>query len=69
MKNTTLLTYEELHEHIGHTIDLNDIWDWDTNRETGIEIRCRDCEGCEPLLEMDKKLEEIPCRKLGQYLG
>ena len=52
-KKFWLLTYDELHEHIGHKIVLNDIWDWGTNREIGIEIRCETCEASEPLLDYD----------------
>lgn len=50
-----LMEYDQLHYHIGHKIILNDIWDWHTNRESGLEIRCeeKECEGCEPLLEID----------------
>jgi len=52
------IDYDGLHAHIGHKIVVNDIWDWATNRETGLEIRCADCEGEEPLLEMDLPREE-----------
>jgi hypothetical protein len=44
------MDYDELNEHIGHTIVCNDVWDWQTNRQTGIEIRCLDCD-TEPLFE------------------
>lgn len=54
-KNTYIMPYDELRRHVGHEIEINDVWDWQTNRETGIEIRCREdeCAGCEPLLETD----------------
>ena len=48
-----VMSYEQMHHHIGHNLELNDIWDWETNRETGIEIRCSDCEGTEPLIDYD----------------
>ena len=54
MKNTPyIMSYNELRYHVGHKIELNDVWDWGTNRETSIEIRCSQCEGVEPLLEVD----------------
>ena len=54
-KNTYIMPYDELRHHVGHEIEINDVWDWQTNRESGIEIRCREdeCAGCEPLLETD----------------
>jgi len=54
-ENSYLMPYNALHYHIGHSIVLNDIWCWQTNREIGIEIRCqeKECEGSEPLLEVD----------------
>ena len=47
--------YNAFHYHIGHKVEILDVWDWHTNIETSIEIRCSEpsCEGCEPLLEMD----------------
>jgi hypothetical protein len=49
------LPYDELRFHIGHKIEIIDVWSWQTNSEQGIEIRCREegCDGCEPLLEAD----------------
>jgi len=44
------MNYDELNEHIGHNIELNDIWDWNTNRQIGIEVRCKDCD-TEPLFD------------------
>ncbi len=54
-RDTYVLPYDGLRHHVGHEIEINDVWDWITNRETGIEIRCLEvgCEGCEPLLEAD----------------
>ena len=52
-----VLSYDELREHVGHDIEINDVWDFGTNREIEVEIRCKDCEGCEPLLSMDIKLK------------
>lgn len=54
-ENTYCLPYDELRCHVGHKVEIIDVWDWVTNRETSIEIRCleEDCEGCEPLLEAD----------------
>ena len=54
-EHTYILSYDELRFHVGHDIEIGDVWDWVTNRETGIEIRCREvgCEDCEPLLEAD----------------
>lgn len=54
--NPYIAIYNELRDHIGHQLELNDIWDWTTNRETGLEIRCKTCAekgACEPLLELD----------------
>lgn len=47
-----VIDYDDLRYHVGHKIEINDVWDWHTNRETSIEIRCLDCD-CEPLLEVD----------------
>ena len=54
-KSVDVLPYDDLRRHVGHEIEINDVWDWATNRESGVEIRCRenDCAGCEPLLEAD----------------
>ena len=54
-KNSYIMPYEALCQHVGHKIEINDVWDWETNTETSVEIRCLhgDCEGCEPLLEVD----------------
>lgn len=52
------MTYKELREHVGHKVVLNDVTDWGSNLETGIELRCEDCEACEPLLEMDNPVVE-----------
>jgi len=54
-KDIYLMPYDELRYHVGHDIEINDVWDWHTNKETSIEIRCREneCAGCEPLLEVD----------------
>ncbi len=56
-KNAYVMPYDALRHHVGHKIEIYDVWDWQTNRESGIEIRCLedDCEGCEPLLEMDNQ--------------
>ena len=54
MKNNTYtMPYEAMRYHIGHNIQLNDVWDWQTNRETSLEVRCNDCENCEPIMEVD----------------
>jgi len=45
--------YDELNTHVGHRIEINDVWDWGTNRQTGIEVRCLDCEGEGPLFEVE----------------
>ena len=54
-ENTYTMSYEALSEHVGHKIEVKKICNWVTDRESGIEIRCREdeCEFCEPLLEMD----------------
>lgn len=54
-KNVYCLQYDELRRHVGHKIELLDVWSWETNSEHGIEIRCleEECEGGEPLLEAD----------------
>jgi hypothetical protein len=54
-KDFSIMDYDALHQHIGHKIELNDVWDWQTNREVGLEIRCteKDCESSEPLLQID----------------
>ena len=54
-KNTYQMMYDDLRQHVGHTIKLNEVWDWGSNSETGVEIRCleSECDGCEPLLEVD----------------
>lgn len=52
-KNAYLMPYEELRYHVGHKITLSDVWNWQTNREYELEIRCEDCISCEPLLSID----------------
>ena len=47
------MPYDQLYEHIGHKIGLNDVWDWQTNRQSELEIRCADCDGEEPILTID----------------
>lgn len=49
------MNYEEMRFHVGHKLVLFDVWDWETNREIGLEIRCanKKCEGCEPILTFD----------------
>lgn len=51
--------YETFRYHIGHKIEILDVWDWRTNREFSLELRCAEpsCEGCDPLLEMDMPKE------------
>jgi len=46
------MEYKELRQHVGHNIEINDVTDWQSNLEIGIEIRCIDCE-TEPLFEID----------------
>jgi len=54
-KTAYYMDYDVMRYHIGHKIELNDVWDWQTNRESGLEIRCanKECEGCEPIFEID----------------
>lgn|SRR5574343_48930 len=51
----SVLSYEELSNHVGHKIEINHVFSWHTNKESSIEIRCIDkgCESCEPLLEIN----------------
>lgn len=54
----SIMSYEELSNHVGHKIEINHVFSWQTNNESSLEIRCleKGCESCEPLLEIDAKL-------------
>lgn len=57
---------ESMQMHCGHTLILQDVWSWQENRQTGIELRCVTCGGDggsdeEPLFEMDFH-KDHPCR-------
>lgn len=49
----SLLSYDELRQHTNCKIELNDVTDFQTNKEIAVEIRCVDCENSEPLLTLD----------------
>lgn len=62
------MDYEQLRHHVGHKLELQDVTDWSSNLETSIELRCmeKECEGCEPLLDMDNP-EVKRCKKCDRY--
>ena len=50
------MDYDELLSHQNCDLELNEVWDWQTNRPISIEIRCKNCE-TEPLFEIDRHEE------------
>lgn len=60
-----MMGYDELSYHIGHKLELNEVYDWQSNLVIGLEIRCADCEGCEPILELDNP--EVLRTRAGEY--
>lgn len=58
--------YYELLRHEGHKIVLSEVMSWQSNRPYRLEIRCEnpECEGCEPLLEVDFPIKDMDRKQL-----
>jgi len=65
-KNFYAMGYHELALHEGHKLNLSEAIAWSSNRPYSIEIRCEnpECEGCEPLFEMDFPIEDMDRKQL-----
>ena len=58
MENHYITSYDELHDHIGHKLQVIEVYDWATNREIALEIICTTCgdDPGEPLVMFDNPL-------------
>lgn len=50
-KSYSFVEYDQLRQYVGKKITLDDVWDWQTNRESGLEIRCEEAD--EPIFQID----------------